>query len=165
MAVVRWTFEDVYHKSAPPYVWTFTLNPHTGGSLAMGRAVESLPTVGNRQAVAMEGATSERTLSFSGTILTREHLEALETWHMKRILIELTDDLGRKYRGVFSGFTPQRVRKVSNFWYHTYDATFTVLAYKTASDVIMFGEFPTGTPVGGEGDGIPAPDEWDGGTP
>lgn len=165
MAVVRWTFTDVYHRGPAPYTWTFTLNPNQGGALTMGRQVESLPTVGNRRAVAMEGATTESQLSFSGVILTREHLEAFEAWHLRRVLIELADDLGRKYRGVFSAFSPQRVRKAGNFWYHTYDATFTVLAYKNSSDVIYFGDFPTGTPLAGDGDGVWEPFDVDGGVP
>lgn len=113
----------------------------------------------------MEGATTESQLSFSGVILTREHLEAFEAWHLRRVLIELADDLGRKYRGVFSAFSPQRVRKAGNFWYHTYDATFTVLAYKNSSDVIYFGDFPTGTPLAGDGDGVWEPFDVDGGVP
>lgn len=166
MSVVRWTFTDVFQTGVSPYTWTFTINPNQGGTPSLSRPISFAPTVGNRRAVASEGSRSESVLPFSGVILSRAHLEALELWQTKRILLELHDDLGRAYRGVFNGFTPQRVRKTRNFWYHTYDAQFSVLAYRNASGAMVFGDAftPISQPVLPDDPGqyVP-PGEWDGG--
>ena len=93
----------------------------------------------NRMNLVQEGSSSVPTMAFSGSILTQAHYEALELWFDRRILIKLTDDLGRIFFGVFSAFTPTRTRRAFNFWYHTYTAEFTVTAYYNASGDRVYG--------------------------
>lgn len=140
--VVRWTFTDVWETGPAPHTYTFHINPNTGGSPQVQKNFNILYNVGpNRGGIIQEGQSSVPTLTFSGVILTQEHYEALETWYDKRILIELVDDLGRTFRGVFSQFTPERTRRAHNPWYHTYSAGFNVYGYRTASGEIRYGRF------------------------
>lgn len=129
-----------YSGVAPSYVWE--INPNQGGSPQVSKNMNIVYNVGpNRGGIIQEGQSTAPILSFSGVLITQSHYEALETWFDKRVLIELTDDLGRTFRGVFSAFSPERVRKPYNPWYHTYQAQFTVFGYKNASGQIRYGRF------------------------
>jgi hypothetical protein len=147
-AVVKWIFTDYWQTGPTPYTYTMEVNPNTGGALQYSKTVNIAMTSGpSRVGIAQEGGNSSGSgssnsvavLSFSGVILTQTQLEAMEHWFDKRILMQITDDLGRQYFGVFSQFNPQRQRKASNFWYHTYDAQMTVVAYKNASGAWVYG--------------------------
>lgn len=132
--VVHWTFRDVWQTGPSPYSYTVPVNPNDGGTPTISRNITQSRSMGPRgHAIAQEGSAELPAMTFSGVILTQAHLEALELWVDKRILIEITDDLGRKITGVFSEWNPKRVRRAFNPWYHTYDATFAVLGYKNAS--------------------------------
>lgn len=138
--VVRWKFRDVW--AATPTEYVFEINPNEGGSPQVSKNMNIVYNVGpNRGGILQEGQSTAPMLNFSGLIITQEHYEALETWFDKRVLIELTDDLGRTFRGVFSAFDPQRARRPFNPWYHTYSAQFTVYGYKNASGQIRYGRF------------------------
>jgi hypothetical protein len=141
--VVRWVFEDVYEKGSSPYSYTLHINPNQGGTPSATKSVTTLNSGagGDRGAIIQEGAMSAPEMTFSGVILTQAHLEKLELWYDKRILIEITDDLGRKFRGVFSKWEPTRERKASNVWYHNFTASFVVTGYRTASGNDRYGRF------------------------
>jgi hypothetical protein len=140
--VTRWTFDDIDEVGPSPYTYTVAINPNEGGSPTVEKTLAITSNTGpNRGAIVQEGQSSPPQMQFSGVILVQEHFEALEAWFDRRILIEITDDLGRKFRGVFSGWAPQRIRRAFNPWYHQYQATFTILGYKTASGVVRFGKF------------------------
>lgn len=98
-----------------------------------------LSTVGpTRRGLMQEGQSSPPTLEFSGTIIEQEHLEALEYWYDRRVLLELTDDLGRTFQGIFTSFTPTRERRAYNPWYHKWSGTFAVWTYVNASGVEVY---------------------------
>lgn len=138
MATVRWTLTDVWRGLSV----TLPINPNDGGSPAIEKALSIQTNVGPyRGGIIQEGALSIPTLSFSGVILTQDHYELLEAWHLKRVLIDLDDDIGRTFRGVFSTFSPERQRRAYNPWYHTYSAQFAAWGYRNASGVVMFGSF------------------------
>lgn len=138
--VVRWKFTDLY--GATPNVYTFEINPNEGGSPSVQKNMNIVYNAGpNRGGIIQEGQSTVPILSFSGLILTQTHYEALEMWFDKRVLLELDDDLGRKFRGVFSAFEPTRVRKPFNPWYHTFTGQFTCYGYKNASGQIRYGRF------------------------
>ncbi len=140
--VVRWTFDDVWRKATPPYRYTWAINPNAGGSPTIEKQLTILSNTGpNRGAILQEGQNSVAAITFSGSILTQAHYETLEIWFAKRILIDLTDDLGRVFRGVFSSWQPQRVRRASNPWFHTYTCEFKVFAYRSASGKEVYGRF------------------------
>ncbi len=127
-----------YTSEVEDYVWE--INPNDGGSPAITKNLTISNSVGpNRVGIVQEGQSSPPVLSFGGVILTQEHYETLETWFDRRIFIKLTDDLGREFYGVFTRFTPRRVRRPSRPWYHTYEAEFTAQAYKNASGDWVYG--------------------------
>ena len=139
--VVRWTFTELSGKAEPP-TYTFHINPNEGGSPTIDKAFAVNTNAGpNRGVIVQEGQSGVPTLSFSGVILTQAHFEALEEWFDRRILLLMTDDLGRQFKGIFSTWQPERSRRAFNPWYHTFSATLTVVGYKTASGQVRFGKW------------------------
>lgn len=127
-----------YAELAEQYV--MEINPNDGGAASIQKNILMNQTVGpNRVNILQEGTSQAPTLNFSGVILTQAQLEAMERWFDRRVFIKLTDDLGREYYGVFSKFAPKRQRRASNFWYHLYDAEFTISGYKNASGRWVYG--------------------------
>lgn len=121
-------------------VYTFEVNPNEGGSPEIGKQMTMLQNTGpNRMNIVQEGQTSVPILTFSGVILTQEQYENLEYWFDRRVLIEMVDDLGRTFYGIFSKFSPKRERRPYNPWYHQYSAEFHVTAYINASGQRVYG--------------------------
>lgn len=136
--VVQWSMMDYYQ--ATPDIYYFEINPNDGGSPAVTKQMTLLQSAGpNRMNLVQEGNTVAPTLSFSGVILEQVQYENLELWFDRRALIKLVDDLERTFFGVFSKFTPKRLRRPNNPWYHTYDAEFAVTAYINASGHRVYG--------------------------
>lgn len=134
---VRWRFDDYWGTDT----YTLEINPNDGGSPVVTKALAFSANLGpNRMGVVQEGSNAVPTLSFGGSILTKTHYEALELWYNRRVLIQLTDDLGRVFRGIFSGFTPTRTRRAFNPWFHTFTAEFAVSSYVNASGVAVYGQ-------------------------
>lgn len=132
--VIRWRFIDIYHKGPAPYEYTFHVNPNAGGTPIAEKNLTIAYSAGPRvMGIVQEGGWGVPKMAWSGVILAQDHLEALEAWYEQRILIELHDDLGRVMRGVFNKFNPQRIRRSTRAWYHTYEAEFTVTGYRDAS--------------------------------
>lgn len=128
----------VWYQEADDYV--FDINPNDGGSPAVTKNLAVTQSTGpNRVNILQEGQSAAPVLDFSGTILTQQHYEALETWFDKRIFLKLTDDLNREFYGVFSRWTPRRTRRPNNVWFHTFDAEFTCSAYRNASGNWIYG--------------------------
>lgn len=140
--VTKWVFSDYKSQGSSPYTYTFEINPNEGGSPTIQKNMTALSNVGpNRGAILQEGNAAPPELAFSGVILTQTQYEVMEAWFDKRLALEITDDLGRKFRGVFSRWEPQRTRRAFNPWYHTYNAGFSVAGYKSASGVVRYGKF------------------------
>lgn len=140
--VVRWKFTDVYEVGGAPFTYSFDINPNEASSGMMEKQLNSTANAGPRRGVILqEGRMSAPVLQFSGIILTQQHLEAVELWYAKRVLIDLDDDLGRRFRGAFTSFSPQRPYRSRNFWYHTFSAQFTASAYRNASNQVIYGRF------------------------
>lgn len=140
--VRKWTFTDVYQKSIQPYSYTMQINPNDGGSPTFEKSLTPLRVTGpNMMPLLQEGSPGQTSMSFSGVILSQAQLETMEIWFRKRILLLIQDDLGRRFYGVFGTWNPKRARRSSNPWYHTYDATFAVIAYYNASGQRIYGRF------------------------
>jgi len=140
--VVRWVFSDYQSQGPSPYTYTLAVNPNEGGTPTIQKNISIQNNVGpTRGAILQEGQNGAPEMSFSGIILEQAHLEALEFWFDKRIPIEITDDLGRKMRGIFSRWEPTRARRAFNPWYHTYTAGFILAGYKNANGVVRYGKF------------------------
>lgn len=137
---VRWKFDDVWHKGPTPYSWTVDINPNEGGSPTVTKTLTVSQNQGPRRGIILqEGHQSVPVLSFSGVMLTQQHYETFELWYSKRILLDLTDDLGRKFRGILNSFAPTRTRRAFNPWFHTYTAEFQATAYTNASGQVIYG--------------------------
>lgn len=142
MAVVRWVFTDVHQKGDPPYTYTFRFNPNEASSGQIEKQFNIAANAGpNRGIIVQEGRMGPPILQFSGVVLHQDHLEQLEYWYSKRILLDLDDDLGRRYRGAFAAFQPERPYRARNFWYHTFSAQFQAVAYRDASNRVLYGRF------------------------
>lgn len=142
MAVVRWKFTDVHEKGYEPYSYTFHINPNEASSALMEKAIAASANAGPKRGVILqEGRMSAPALQFSGVVLEQAHLEAMEYWYAKRILLDLDDDLGRRFRGIFASYQPERPYRSRNFWYHTFSATFQASAYRNASNQVIYGKF------------------------
>lgn len=142
MAVKRWKFTDVHQKGGAPYEYVFKVNPNEASSGIFEKTMNAETNAGPRRGVILqEGRNSPPILNFSGILFKQEHLEKLELWYAKRILIDLDDDLDRRFRGIFSAFSPERPYRSGNFWYHTYSATFHASAYRNAQNQIIYGRF------------------------
>lgn len=138
---VKWVFADYWETGPTPYQYVWEINPNEGGSPQVTKNISMASNTGpNRVAIVQEGSNQAATLTFSGIILTQEHYEAIEYWYDRRVLIKLTDDLGRQFFGIFSKFAPQRSRRSTNPWYHTYSAEFVVSAYINASGQRVYGK-------------------------
>jgi hypothetical protein len=133
----RWTFKDL----STGQVYQFVINPNEGGSLSVEKEVSRVSAIGpNRISTLSEGRSTPGVLEFSGVILSQAHYESFEVWAWKKTLLELTDDLGRVFQGVVSAFSPQRQRRGSNPWFHTYSARFTPVSAMSASGEMLFGK-------------------------
>lgn len=120
--------------------YTVEINPDDGGSPNVTKSMTITANLGpNRMGLVQEGSNSVPTLNFSGVILTQTHYEALELWYDRRVLIKVTDDLGRVFLGIFSAYAPTRSRRPFNPWFHTYTAEFTLTAYYNASGDRVYG--------------------------
>jgi len=138
--VVRWQLRDVWETGPTPYVYTLDVNPDEGGSPKVTKQMAVQSNTGpGRAPILQEGQTDPPTLSFSGAILTQGHYEALEYWHDRRVMLELTDDLNRVFRGVLTSFSPERTRRAFNVWFHRYSAEFSVFSYVNASGIPVYG--------------------------
>lgn len=138
--VVKWIFEDYWEAAAPPYSYTMAINPNDGGSPQVTKNMNVMANAGpNRMNLVQEGQSEVPTMDFSGIILDQAEYEAMEIWYDKRILIKITDDLGRQFYGIFNKWAPKRERRGGNFWYHTYDAEVSIVAYYNASGVRVYG--------------------------
>lgn len=138
-----------FTEQADRYV--MEINPNDGGAITIQKNILMSQTVGpNRVNILQEGTSQAPVITFSGVILTQEQLEAMERWFDRRVFIRMTDDLGRQYFGVFSKWSPRRQRRASNFWYHSYDAEFTISGYMNASGQWVYGRV-NNSGLGGDG--------------
>lgn len=141
MAVVRWKFTDVWGTGPTPHSYTFHINPNQASSAQVEKSFNLQGNAGGQGIIVQEGRMTVPQLQFSGVIVKREHFEALELWFIRRIVLDLEDDLGRLYRGIFASFAPERPYRPRNFWYHTYTASFQTMAYRNASGQVLYGRF------------------------
>lgn len=140
--VVKWTFTDVFQRGIAPFTYVFAINPNDGGSPTMQKNFNFTHSVGPRRgSIIQEGGSEAPKMDFSGIILSKTQYYALETWYQKRLMLDLTDDLGRTFRGTLSTWTPKRTRRASNPWYHEWDAEFTIYAWADDQGNPIYGRF------------------------
>jgi hypothetical protein len=126
--------------ASQPVPYTFHINPNEMngpiGEKAMNILTSSGPTGG---AIIQEGKMTLPSLDFSGIILEKDHMDKMEEWFRKRVLLDLTDDLGRQFRGVFSSLSATRPYSSSNFYRHQYQASFQIWSYVNGDGTLIYG--------------------------
>ncbi len=121
---VPWIFRDLAGNDE----YEFAINPLDANVPSAKKTVTTdYTTAGN--AINWEGRQSPQILSFSGTILTREHYEIMVRWIDKSTQINLSDDLDRKYWILLTSFSPRRVYVPAYPWRHEYNAEATILSW------------------------------------
>lgn len=117
MALVRWTLYDPMGG----LTYTFHLNPREGGSPTYRKKFNYQNTSApGGMTLLFEGQDEVKEITWDGTILEKEHYDALLEWWDKRRQLKLTDDLGRSYWVYLQNFEPVRVRAALHPWKHTY---------------------------------------------
>lgn len=120
---VRWIFKEVVSG----VTYTLPMNPNQGGTPTRQRQIYLGTTSGpGGKTIVQSGRLQPSQMTFSGLTLTQEHYEKLDEWASKNTLIEIEDDLARKFRGIFITFNPERVRNATRPWRHRFQATFIV---------------------------------------
>jgi hypothetical protein len=118
MPVVKWRLVDTVTGDE----MTFEFNPAGGGTPSQERNYSVQRTTTGSMLI-YEGADNAQTLQFSGTIISRDHLETFQSWMHNRHVLELIDDLGRHFYVLLQSFQPERVRSALYPWKHTYSMT------------------------------------------
>lgn len=115
--VNRWTLLDPVDSVEVE----FPFNPSEGGTPEYKKTINSVSTVApNGKTIFYQGAGEPQVLEFSGVVLEQEHHDLFVTWAEKQRILILTDDLGREFQVVIESYSPQRVRRATRPWYHTY---------------------------------------------
>ena len=121
---VPWIFQAL----DDPDIYEFAINPLNCTMPAKANTYGTLKTASGSNIV-FQGRSPAQTMSFSGTILTQEHLEAMREWSLKEKQVNITDDLGRGYWIYVTSFSPTRQRNVEYPWRHEYSCEATVLSW------------------------------------
>lgn len=129
MTVRRWKFEDLVLDET----YTFEINPNEDGSPSYSKHVTYQNTSApDGRTLVFEGQDEPSTGTFSGTILSEDHYNAMVYWFSKRHQIRITDDLDRAMMIYITKFTPKRVRSAIYPWKHTYSCEYTMLDWPSS---------------------------------
>lgn len=123
---VPWTFQEVYD----PDEYEFAINPLDASMPSIEKTFTSQATADGNQ-VLFQGRNLPQKMTFSGTILTEVHLNAMREWSSKQKQVQITDDLVRKYWVYITSFTPTRKYKPEYPWMHEFSCSATVLDWGT----------------------------------
>lgn len=125
MALVRWTFQDT--ETLEEY--EFQMNPNQGGSPSRTKNFTQRQTAAHGGSVLVfEGQRELMQGQASGIILEEQHyIDLALDWFERSVPLILTDDLGRQYRILLTGFNPTRGWKVHHPWRHEYTLDWLVL--------------------------------------
>lgn len=115
---VPWIMRDV----ASDDEYEFAVNPlDMSFPLVQKRLTTQYTTAG--KPITWEGRSEVPVVSFSGTILYREHYEIMLEWLEKSTQIALTDDFGRNFWLFLTEFSPSRRYSADFPWRHEYSAS------------------------------------------
>lgn len=105
------------------------INPSSMEEIARVKTLKYANTTGpNGQTVLVEGADQQKTITWTGHIMTEEQLDTLSAIFELRETSTFTDDLGRQYEVYITDFTPKRVYSPFDPWHHTYTMGMIVLS-------------------------------------
>lgn len=118
MAVQRWVFHDPVANQS----YTVAMNPLDQSGPTRTKTIGYSTSAGpGFTALIYEGRENPPEMTMSGTILTKDHYLAFESWYARRVPITITDDLSRVFTVYLKSFSPKRVRSAQYPWKHTFD--------------------------------------------
>lgn len=124
MTLQRWVFFDPIANVSH----TIEMNPADVSGPNTAKTIGYAQSAGpGGSTLIYEGREVPADSTFSGTILTEAHYTSLRTWYRKRVLVTITDDLGRVLTVYIKAFKPKRVRSAFKPWKHTFDMDVIVL--------------------------------------
>lgn len=117
--VVKWTFSDL--SQATPTSVTWEINPNEGSLPEYQKNITTQTTSApGGRVILMEGRDEPRQGSLSGVSITEsQHLMFIE-WFEKGNQIRMTDDLGREFDIVITGYAPTRRWSATHPYRHDY---------------------------------------------
>lgn len=125
---IAWVFYDPVEDET----YSFEINPNEGGTPERTKNLTYQATAApNGRVIAFEGMDAPEEINVSGTLLSQDQFDALNSWYDKRNQIQLTDDLGREFWVYIKSLRLQRVRSINYPWRHSFDITMMVLDWET----------------------------------
>lgn len=122
--VVKWQF----HDPSLGEDYTFEINPNEDGLPGYQKNFAYQNTTApNGKVLMFEGLEEPRQGSFSGVTLSENQHLAFIHWYEKRNQIEVTDDLGRTFKIVITGYEPTRRWTRSHPYRHDYTMNYVVV--------------------------------------
>lgn len=112
---VAWTFTDGVEGET----YVFDVNPNDGGTPQFEKTLTTIPSMAGLPIV-FEGRDKPETFQVSGVLIEQEQLNAFQTWFVKNYQVKVTDDLGREFWILITGFNARRAPSRNHPWRHTY---------------------------------------------
>lgn len=126
-----WTFDDGAGET-----YTVPINPNKMGKLKAARAITTRTTTAfDGRAVFFEGQRPPQSWNFAGTILHKDHLDALDHWVYDKGRITITDHLNRAIYCVLEDFDAQLKRAINRPYKHEYTVTGLVISVNDTAAV------------------------------
>ena len=119
---VPWVFQAM--NSGDSY--EFAINPLEATMPQITKTFNT-PTTADGSNLLFQGRDKIPTMSFSGTILTEDHLNMMRAWHSIQKQVSITDDLGYKYWVYLKSFSPTRQHTIEFPWHHEFSSEAVVL--------------------------------------
>ncbi len=127
----QWQFDDMAGET-----YSVPINPNKMGKLKAARAISTRTTTAfDGRAVFFEGQRPPQSWTFSGTILHKDHLDALDHWVYEKGRITITDHLNRAIYCVLEDFDAQLKRAINKPYKHEYTVTGLVISVSDAAAV------------------------------
>jgi hypothetical protein len=118
-SVHRWVFDDGAGAS-----YTVPINPSSMSKLKASRTINVRTTTAvDGQALFFEGQRPPQQITFGGTLLNKEHYDALDHWVYNTGRITITDHFLRRLSVVLMDFDAQPKYSASIYWRHDYSIT------------------------------------------
>jgi len=118
-SVYRWVFDD---QAGTTY--TVPVNPNKMSKIKAARAITTkVTTAVSGQALFWEGQRPPQQFTFAGTLLDKDHYDALDFWVYNTGRITITDHFLRVLYVVLQDFDAQPKRSQGFYWRHDYQVT------------------------------------------
>jgi hypothetical protein len=118
----RWQLYDAWNNQ----YYTLSMNPNEGGTPLIKKNVQREKTSTGKP-LWLEGRDELLASEVKGTFRDRYTYDAFQDWLTRPRRIQVTDDLGRSFKVVFTEFTPERKPTRSALWRSAYTIRYQIL--------------------------------------